>query len=264
MGLAARGLPALCLVVTIGAAGAAAEEPERIQTDRPSISTSASTVAPGALQIESGVTYSRTSVGGSPADKQFTIEATWRAGLTERLEVRLEGEPLVVTRNEQDDTGLGNLTLDAKYRFSDGREDSWRPSLGVLPFVTFPVAHAPHGTNIPDFGLIGIASFDFPLGLSLDANLGVGGKAQRPQGYLAQGFASAALGLDIGERWSIFGEVFYSSAAERGARGSVGFDAGVQFFVTRVIAVDAAAQTSLAGPGPDYLFRAGFSIRFGR
>ena len=254
---------ALCLAVTLGAATAAAES-ERIQTDRPSVSTSASTVPPGAVQIESGLTYSRTSIGGSPADKQSTIELTWRVGLTERLEVRLEGNPLVVTRNDDDDTGLGNLTLDAKYRFLDGQEDSWRPSLGVLPFVTFPVAHEPHGTNIPDFGLIGLASFDFPLGLSLDANLGVGGKAQRPKGYLVQGFAAASLGLDIGERWSTFVEVFYSSAAKRGARDSVGFDAGVQFFVTRVIALDAGAQTSLAGPGPDYLFRAGLSIRFGR
>lgn len=249
--------------MTIGAAGAGAES-ERIQTDRPSVSTSASTVAPGTVQVESGLTYSRTSIGGSPADKQSTIELTLRGGVTERLEFRLEGNPLVLTRNEHDDTGLGNLTLDAKYRFLDGREDSWRPSLGVLPFVTFPVAHAPHGTNIPDFGLIGLASFDFPLGLSLDTNLGMGGKAQRPKGYLVQGFAVAALGLDIGERWSTFVEVFYSSAAERGAHDSVGFDAGVQFFVTRVIALDAAAQTSLAGPGPDYLFRAGLSIRFGR
>ena len=263
MGLAARGLVAVCLAVTIGAATAAAES-ERIQSDRPSVSTSASTVAPGAVQVESGATYARTSIGGSPAEKQSTIELTLRGGLTERLEVRLEGNPLVVTRNEHDDTGLGNLTLDAKYRFLDGREDSWRPSLGILPFVTFPVAHAPHGTNTPDFGLIGVASFDFPLGLSLDTNLGVGGKAQRPKGYLAQGFAAAALGLDIGERWSTFVEVFYNSAAARGARDSVGFDAGVQFFVTRVIALDAAAQTSLAGPGPDYLFRAGLSIRFGR
>jgi Putative MetA-pathway of phenol degradation len=263
LGLAARGLVALCLAVTIGAAGAAAES-ERIQTDRPSVSTSASTVAPGAVQIESGAVYSHTSIGGSPADKQFSLELTLRAGLTERLEVRLEGEPLVVTRNEHDDTGLGNLTLDAKYRFLDGREDSWRPSLGVLPFVTFPVAHAPHGTNIPDFGLIGLVSFDFPLGLSLDTNLGVGGRAQRPGGYLVQGVASAALGLDIGERWSTFAEVFYSSAAERRARDSVGVDAGVEFFLTRVIALDAAVQTSLAGPGPDYAFRAGLSIRFGR
>jgi Putative MetA-pathway of phenol degradation len=261
---AAERLGALCLAVTIGAAGAAAAESERIQPDRPSVSTSASTVEPGAVQIESGTVYSRTSIGGSPAEKQFALELTWRVGLTERLEVRLEGEPLVVTRNQEDDTGLGDLTLDAKYRFFDGREDSWLPSLGVMPFVTLPVAHAPHGTNTPDFGLIGLVSFDFPWGLSLDTNLGLVGRAQRPNGYLVQGVASAALGLDIGERWSTFAEVFFTSAAARGARDSVGFDAGVQFFLSRVIALDAAGQTSLAGPGPDYLFRAGLSVRFGR
>jgi len=55
-----------------------------------------------------------------------------------------------------------------------------------------------------------------------------------------------------------------SSPAERGAHESVGFDAGVQFFVTPRLALDAAGQTSLAGPGPDYAFRAGLSVRFGR
>src|SRR5262249_12631437 len=116
LGLAARGLVALCLAVTLGAATAAAES-ERIQTDRPGVSTSAGAVRPGAVQVEGGATSARTSIGGSPADKQSTIELTLRGGLTERLEVRLEGNPLVVTRNEHDDTGLGNLTLDAKYRF---------------------------------------------------------------------------------------------------------------------------------------------------
>jgi hypothetical protein len=250
--------------VTISAAGAASAEFGRIQPDRPDVSNSTSTVAPGAVQIESGAGYSRTSIGGSPAEKQFTLDVTLRVGLTERLEARLEGEPLVTTTNQHDDTGIGNLTLDAKYRFLDGREDRWRPSLGVLPFVTFPVAHAPHGTNAPDFGLIGLVSFDLPLGLSLDTNLGVGGRAQRPSGYLAQGTASAALGRDIGERWSTFAEVFYTSAAQRHARASVGLDAGLQFFLTPLIALDAAAQTSLAGPGPDYAFRAGLSVRFGR
>jgi len=259
----AESLVALGLVLTIGVAGAAAQS-ERIQTDRPSVSTSAGTVPVGSLQMEGGGGYSYTSIGGSPAQRQFTLDLTWRAGLTERFEVRLEGQPLVVTTNQHDDTGIGNLTVDAKYRFIDGRENSWWPALGVMPFVTFPVAHAPHGTNAPDFGLIGLVSFDLPLRLSLDANLGVGGVAQRPRGYLVQGAASAALGLDIGERWSTFAEIFYTSAAQRGARDSVGFDAGVQFFVTQRIALDASGQTSLAGPGPDYLFRAGLSIRFGR
>ena len=264
MGHAARSLVALCLAVTIGASRTAAAESERILTDRPSVSSSTSTVDPGAVQIESGAEYSRTSIGGSPADKQFTLDLTLRAGLTERLEIRLEGEPLVVTRGQQDDTGHGDLSLEAKYRFFDGREGSWWPSLGVLPFVKFPIAHAPHGTNAPDFGLTGLASFALPWRLSLDANFGVGGLAQRPSGYLVQGVASAALGRDLGERWSAYAEVFFASAAERGARDAVGFDAGVEFFVTRVIALDAAGQTSLGGPGPDYAFRAGLSIRFGR
>jgi hypothetical protein len=264
MRAAARSLVAAGAVAVFAASVATAAESERIQTDRPSFSNSASTVQPGALQLETGVDYSRTSTGGSPAQKQFTLEVTLRAGLTERLELRLESDALVVTRGPEDDTGTGDLFLEAKYRFFDAREGSWWPSLGVLPFVKFPIAHAPHGTNVPDFGLIGLASFTLPWRLSLDANFGVGGTAQRPSGYVAQGLVSAALGRDLGERWSAYIEIFYLSAAERGGRGAVNLDAGVQFFPLPQLALDAAAQTSLAGSGPDYLFRCGLSVRFGR
>jgi hypothetical protein len=264
VGASARSLVAVCAVAAITVSVATAGESARIQTDRPSVSNSTSTVPPGALQLESGAEYSRTSVGGSPPERKLTLDVTLRAGLTERIEIRLEGEPLVVTRGQQDDTGNGDLSLQGKYRFFDGREGSWWPSLGILPFVKFPIAHAPNGTNLPDFGLIGLASFTLPWGLGLDANAGVGGLGQRPGGYLVQGVASAALARDIGERWSTYVEVFFASAAERGSRESVGFDAGAQFFLTPRVVLDAAGQTSLAGPGPDYAFRAGLSVRFGR
>ena len=264
MRAAARSLGVACWVVIVIASPAAAADSERIQTDRPSVSTSTYTVQPGAVQIESGVEYSRTSVGGSPAERQFTLDVTLRAGLTEHLEVRLDGLPVVVTRGSQDDTGWGDLSIQAKYRFYDGKEGHWWPSLGMLPFVTFPTAHAPHGTSVPDFGLIGLASFTLPWGFGLDTNLGVAALAERPRGYRPQGAAVAALGHDIGERWSAYGEVFFASARERGARGAVGFDAGIEFVLTPTLALDAAAQTSLAGPGPDYSIRAGLSVRFGR
>lgn len=243
---------------------AGAAESDRIDPDRPSVSTSTDTLPPGTVQIESGVEYSRTKVGGSPAERQLTLDVLLRAGLTDRMEIRLEGEPLVLTRGQQDDTANGDVSLQAKYRFFDGREGTGWPSLGVLAFVKFPIAHAPHGTNAPDFGLISLASFLLPWQLSVDANLGVAGLAERPGGYLLQGVGAAALGRDIGERWSIFGEVFFASAAERGARESVGFDAGVQYFLTSRVALDVAGQTSLVGPGPDYAFRAGLSVRLGR
>ena len=264
MRAAARGLGAAWWVVIVITSPAAAEDTERIQTDRPSVSTSTYTVQPGAVQIESGVEYSHTSVGGSPAERRFSLDATLRVGLTEHSEIRLDGEPVVVIRGSQDDTGWGDLSIQAKYRFYDGTEGRWWPSLGVLPFVKFPTGHAPHGTNVPNFGLIGLASFTFPWGFGLDTNLGVAAHAQRPRGYRPQGAASAALDHDIGERWSVYGEVFFTSPSERGARGSVGFDAGVEFILTPTLALDASAQTSLAGPGPDYSIRAGLSVRFGR
>jgi hypothetical protein len=264
MRAAARSLVAAGAVAFLAASVATAAESERIQTDRPSFSNSTSTVQPGAVQIETGVDYSRTSTGGSPAERQLTLDVTVRAGLTERLELRLESDALVVTRGPEDDTGIGDLFLEAKYRFFDAREACWWPSLGVLPFVKLPIAHAPHGTNVPDFGLIGLASFTLPWRLSLDANFGVGGTAQRPSGYIAQGLVSAALGRDLGERWSTYVEVFYLSAAQRGGRAQVNFDAGVQFFPLPQLALDAAVQASLAGSAPDYLLRAGLSVRFGR
>jgi hypothetical protein len=211
------------------------------------VSSSASTVPQGAVQIEAGGGYSRTSIGGACADREFTLDFTLRAGLTDRMEIRLDGQPLVVTRGQQDDTGIGDIALQAKYRFLNAPEGGWWPALAMLPFVKFPTAHAPHGANRPDFGLIGIASF------ALTWKLG-----------LAQGAVSAALSRDIGERWSTYVEIFYTSPDSRGARDSVGFDAGVQFFVTPYLVLDAAGQTSLAGPGPDYAFRTGLSVRFGR
>jgi hypothetical protein len=243
---------------------APAADSRAIQTDRPSVSTSTYIVQPGAVQIESGVEYSRTSIGGSPAERQLSIDVTSRAGITEHLEFRLDVEPVVVLRGAQDDTGWGDVALEAKYRFFDGREGRWWPSLGLLPIVKFPTARAPHGTNVPDFGLTGHAGFALPGGFSLEANLGVNALAQRPSGYRAQGFGSASLSHDLGERWSAYAEVFFSSAAERGARTSVGFDTGLQFLLTQTLALDAAVQTSLAGQGPDYAFRAGLSVRFGR
>ena len=254
----------VCVAVTITAAATAAAESERIQPDRPNVSASTYTVVPSAVQIEAGAQYSRTSIGGSSADRQFFLDVLLRAGLTERMEFRLQGEPLVVTRGEQDDIGNGDIAVGAKYRFFDAREGHWWPSLAVLPFVRFPIAHEPHGTNLPDFALIGLASFILPWGLGLDVNAGAGGLGQRPGGYLVQGVAAASLSRDIAERWSTYVEVFFASAAQRGAQASVGFDAGVQFFLTQSLALDAAVETSLVGPGPDYAFRAGLSVRFGR
>ena len=258
-------LTAVYAALAFGASVAVAEEPARIQTDRPSVSNSTSTVPPGALQIEGGVDYSRSRVSGGPDERQFVLGALLRAGLTDRLEVRLDGAPLVRLRSAENDTGFGDPTLGVKYRFLDAREGSWWPSLGLLPFVKLPIAREPIGSERVDFGLTALASVDLPWQLDLDANAGLIAIGQSNRdAFLLQEVVSASLSRQIGERWSIFVEVFYASPAERGAHDIVGLDTGIQFFLTPRVALDAAAQTSFGGPGPDYAFRAGVSVRFGR
>jgi outer membrane putative beta-barrel porin/alpha-amylase len=254
----------VCLLLCVVARGHAAEE-AAVAPDRPSVTNSAQTVPPGAIQIETGVEYARTSQAGAAAERRLTWQGTLRLGLTERLEARLEGEPVVRVRGSEDETGAGDLVLGLKYRFQDQAEGSRWPSLGLEPFVKVPTAPRPIGSGRTDFGIVGLASWDLPWNLNLDVNAGLAAVGQsQPNGYLIQGLASASLGLQITGRLSGYVEVFFASRGERDGRHNLGFDTGLSFLLTRLVALDAAVETSLTGRGPDYAVRAGVSVRFSR
>jgi hypothetical protein len=251
----------LCLPVV-----GAGEEAEPISTDRAGASTGTATVGTGAFQLETGVSYFHARVAGSAPDRRFQVEAGLRGGVTERLELRIEGRPIVWLRGEADATDVGDFLVSVKYRFADAPEGSWVPSLGVLPFVKLPVAEEPIGSGKTDFGALLLASFALPARLSLDVNAGLNTVGQnRPGGYRLQALAAAGLGFEIGEPVTLFTEVVYAS---RGARldsaDNVLVDAGVVWRASRNVAVDASVLTSLLGAGPDWGIRTGVSVRFGR
>jgi Putative MetA-pathway of phenol degradation len=258
------GFIALCATLPFGPSVAAAQE-DRIPTDRPSVSTSTITVPPAALQIESGVEYSRSRVSHGQTGQQFLVDVLLRTGITSRLEARLDINPIVWLKDTDSNVGLGDITLALKYRFFDSPEGSEWPSLGVMPFVKLPSARSPIGSERVDFGFTALASFDLPWQLSLDVNMGLAGIGQTEgASFLLQETASAALSRQITDRWSAYGEVFYSSPSERHTRDVVGFDAGFQFLVLPRVALDMAAQVARGTPGPDFAIRAGLSMRFGR
>ena len=166
---------------------ASQDVPSEVASDRPSVSNSTQTVPVGALQIELGLEYARSSVTDGPAEHRLATQATLRAGLTDRFEARVEGEPLVRLRQEQDDTGPGDVALGVKYRFFDPLEGRRWPSLSIEPFVKLPVAEAPIGSERTDFGVLVLASQDLPWQLSLDVNAGLVAVGQvQPRGYLMQ------------------------------------------------------------------------------
>lgn len=258
-------LRALALVIGLGVCVVAppvCAEDAQVDPDRPDLTNSARTVPRGGFQLESGVEYSRTRHAGAQTERRFLVDALARAGVAERVELQLGWQPLVHLRGDEDDTGVGDVTLAMKYRFFDGAAP-W-PTLGVRPFLKLPTADEPLGSGRVDFGAVALASFDLPAGFGLDVNAGLAAIGQgRPSGHLLQALASASLSLDVGDA-APFVELAFASRSARDARDSVNLDAGVVYRVTKRIAVDAAAQTSLTGDGPDWAVRAGVTFRFGK
>jgi hypothetical protein len=109
----------------------AADEPEPIAPDRAGAATGASTVGRGAVQLEAGLAHERERIASGPTDRRVTVEAALRTGITGRLELRVDGEPLVHLRGVEDETSHGDFGLGAKYRFLDAAEGSWVPSLSA-------------------------------------------------------------------------------------------------------------------------------------
>jgi hypothetical protein len=247
------------------APGSAAALDERISPDRPTVSNNADTVPPRAVQLEAGFVYQQEPLAAQSTAHRFAFEGTLRIGLLETLEVRLFGEPFVALRGENNPTGQGDFGLSLKYRLLDAREGTAWPALAVQPLIIFPTGEDHIISDRISFGLIGIASADLPVALHADVNAGVIAVGQQnPNGYLPQGVVSAVLSWAALERLSVWGEVFFFSPAQRGGRLQLGVDAGLMYFVTNHVALDAAVFTTLAGAGPNVALRAGVSILFGR
>jgi hypothetical protein len=209
------------------------------------------------------VQYARERVGGGPTEKRFAVEATLTVGLTERLEVAVDAEPLVRLRGAEDETGTGDVLLGLKYRFFDPPEDSALPILSVQPFVKLLVASRPIGSSEVDFGAIALAGFQLTGSLVLDLNAGTIARGQR-DGWVVQALLATGVTYAVARRVALFTDVAYATRGERGGRDALVLDAGLIWAPWRDLALDASVVTSLAGAGPDWAVRSGVSVRFGR
>ena len=255
---------ALILLATTAAAAQDKGEDSKVQPDRSGASTSTSTVGAGAIQLETGFNYGHERIGGRPTQTRFGAEAAVRAGITDDLEFGIAAEPFVRLRGDVDDTGHGDFTLVAKWRFFKPAEGSPWPQLGVLPSVTLPVTDEPFGSGKTDFGAILLASFDLPWQVGLDLNAGMYAIGQnQPSGHRLQAFVGAGLSKDFGAV-ALFTDFVYTSRETRDGRDTVILDGGVIYWPARHVALDASVVTSLAGQAPDWTVRAGVSVRFGK
>jgi hypothetical protein len=233
----------------------------QVEPDRPDVSNSTHTVLVRALQVELGLEYAGSH--HDPTERRPALQTALRTGLTDRLEVRLDGEPLVRLKEDSDDVGLGDLAVGVKARLFEPPAGQGWPALGVQPFVKLPTARTQIGSGRLDAGVLLLADQDLPWELQLTVNAGLVVVGQ-PHGSLLQGLASASLSREFWGRVSPFAEVFFASHDERGGQDTVGVDAGAVYRVTRRVALDTAGEVTVNRHRPDYALRTGISLLVGR
>jgi hypothetical protein len=85
-----------------------------VEPDRPDISNSTHTVPVRALQVELGLEYACSH--NDLTARRLALQTTLRTGLSDRLELRLDSEPLLRLQEDSDDVGLGDIALGVKDR----------------------------------------------------------------------------------------------------------------------------------------------------
>ena len=249
-------------LLSLWPAGGSAQD---INPDRPDLTTGAEVVPAGGLQLETGLEYDYTRVGGRPNERQLSVQATLRLGLTPALEVSLDGVPFVWLRDGDDHTGSGDYTLGLKYRFLAPSSDGTGPALGLNPYVKLPTASEPIGSGRPDFGVLLLMTLGLPWGLSLDANAGVAAIGQRrPDGFIPQGIVAASLSWAVTKQLSTITELYYTTKNKRDGRDGLLTTVALMYRVTPRLAVDVGMRTTLTGQGPDWAALVGLSVLFGR
>jgi hypothetical protein len=230
-------------------------------TDRPGQTNGPFTVAPGHLQIETGV-ISYTYDHGSKLNRaDFFSQSEFRVGLVPDGEIDLVLNPFSWQRQAGvSESGFGDTTLQGKWTvWTDASGNS---GLGLIPFVTFSTAQ--HGLG--NGGIQGGVFFPFVTSLPADFSLGFmpGAFAARNAigGYHTQIVASVSISHLIVGSLSAFGE-FASSIDPHHASEWVGtVDFGLIYLVTPDLQLDAGMNVGVTHAAPDVNPFLGLSVRF--
>lgn len=251
----ARGLLALGVGLLLAAPGTAAREP--LVTDRPDFTESASSVAPGRIQVEAGV-----EAASAGDDDGWEGGLLVRMGLGGGWELRLdpgayqvsEGAAGVRTRGRGD----GSLGVKAEL-----------PSLGGAEAALIVAAELPTGTSA-----VGESGVRPGAVLALARDLGIGSREVglgANLGYLRssddgrrfdQLSASVAAGLDLGDRAGIFVEWFGFRREEPGGGATHYLDGGVTWALGPDLQLDLYAGAGLTSEATDSFVGFGLSGRF--
>jgi hypothetical protein len=156
---------ALMIATRSSAQDSSAVDSRAVQPERPTVATHAHTVAPGYLEIETGIEGDNAGAGR----RAYFSPTVAKIGLA--THVQLDLNTPVIFAGAGRSIGLGDAGLGVKWRLLD--HDAMLGDFALLPVIKFPTGSEARGTGTgsTDVGITAIASYDV-RGVSMDLNVG--------------------------------------------------------------------------------------------
>jgi hypothetical protein len=246
-------------------AGAFAQQPSPIVTDRPGFLFSSLTVGRGAFQTEWGIpTVTLDSRGG--VDIRFTsLFGLVRYGVTQNFELRLDSpvyneSRVRVNGHSVADSGYGDLEAGAKWHLFDNQ--GARPSFALIPSVILPTGQKGFTADDPIYQLNAMAEWTLANGWGAAA---LAGYLNGPSvdGRYDQGTFAVSLGRSLpSPKWSAYGEAVHVTTNLSGASDSSFLGGGIKYLISNDAQLDLSFDRGLTTASPDWLLGFGIAARF--
>lgn len=233
-------------------------------TDRPDVTESPHSVAPGFFQVEmSFFDYEQDSTGPDRLDNWVVGSVNLKYGITKDSDLQF----IVNMHSRQRTSGLGGHDLASgfdditlRYKQNLWGNDSGRTALALIPFITMPT-HGEIGSEAWGGGLV------MPFSIELSDRLSLGLMAQcdlapdlETNGTDAEWLGTICLGLDLTERCGAYTEVIgvFGEDIQAQLRSATGFT----FALNENLMLDAGVRVGLNRESPDLGIFTGMSFRF--
>lgn len=248
----------LCGGVFVLSRPALAQDDEpKVEPDRRDFTRGASVIPLGHIQVESGVTATRTG-----DMREFLLGDTQiRVPISRRAELRFNTPRYLIERESGSASrgGLDDTGIEARFLLSK----SSKIATAITAFTTLPTGARHVAEHRYQPGAVLATNFTLSPCTNLILNLG-GERPTSEQQRFFRLIATAAFRYDASERVNLFSEVYYLSHDEPDGPSQKFADIGAVYFAGNRTAFDARFGVGLDNKigGPNYFYSVGVSRLF--
>lgn len=243
--------PVMLLLSVVAASaraqGTAPKDPREAQPERPTVATHAYTVAPGIVELETGVQQQHPS----PSSNSVGVPMLFKIGLTSRLQLDIAPGWLRGSDASGAQAGLTDLVLGVKWRLVD--HSSVLGAFSLQPTLSLATGSSDKGTGSGTTGVTVLAISSRNIGIvALDLNAG----------YTHRGGDGTIVPNDatlwtVSTGWPMYGQLgwvaelfgYPRTTGPSGEPGIVAFLTGPTFAAHKNVVLDAGVILDITGYG---------------